>query len=123
MARAPARLAPPIKVWLRSFAKASATLCSSQNSASQKGGLQSGEKVPPKTEGHHPDLDDGPNFSEIFATPSPGFVVDYNDLGNSYDASNAGNRTRFTALLRHHGAASHSLVDTSRCETAACSAM
>jgi hypothetical protein len=44
---------------------------------------------------------------KVVATPSPGFAVDYNDLGNSYDASNGLNPNRFGALLRRHGAASH----------------
>src|SRR5690348_13440805 len=70
---------------------------------------------PKKRRGHHPGLDDGPNFSEVFATPSPCFAVNYNDLGNLYDASNRLNRLRFRALLRRHGVASHSLRNTSRC--------
>jgi len=61
----------------------------------------------PKLKGHHPGLDDGPNFSEVVATPSPGFAVDYNDLGNSYDASKGQNSDRFVAKLRRHGALGH----------------
>jgi hypothetical protein len=44
---------------------------------------------------------------KVVATPSPGFAVDYNDLGNSYDASNELNPNRSSALLRRHGDAIH----------------
>jgi hypothetical protein len=68
-----------------------------------------------KQKSHHPGLDDGPNFSELFATPSPAFAVNYNDLGNSHDATNEPNGHRLRRLLRRHGAAIHSLTNTSRC--------
>src|SRR5579862_3317003 len=73
MARAPARLAPPIRAWLRNLGSGSLTLRSSQDLSVTDGGKKpchSKSRLPrkaaaTKTKGHHPDLDDGPNFSEV----------------------------------------------------------
>jgi hypothetical protein len=95
MARAPARLAPPIKAWLRSLGNGSLTIPRPLS------------MLETKLKGHHPVWMMARISRKVVATPSPSFAVDYNGAGNSYDASNGWKLDRFGLLPRRHGAASH----------------
>src|SRR5215831_1209191 len=92
MARAPARLAPPIKAWLRSLGNGSLTI------------PVPFKMLKAKLKGHHPVWMMARISRKVVATPSPRFAVDYYGVGNSYDASNGFHQHRFSVLLRRHGA-------------------
>src|SRR5215467_1070768 len=95
MARAPARLAPPMRAWLRNFGNGSLTIpvLSGFSKQNQKG--------------HHPVWMMARISRKVVPTPSPGLICNSNDLGNSYDAIYKRNQNRSAAWFGRHGAASH----------------